>query len=148
MYHGLLVTHSYLRFIILLMLIIVVVISVAGVAGKKPFTRKHDKVGLFTLICAHIQLLVGVILYLVSYAGGHRVQFGSQTMKDPALRYFAVEHAVMMIVAVAFITIARISAKRTPIDRKKHRRMLVWNLLALVIILVTVYTLGGEYNRY
>jgi len=148
MYQGLVITHSYLRYIILLMLVIVIVVSLIGLLNKVPYSRRHDKAGLFLFICAHTQLLIGIILYVVSAGYGHRVQFNSETMKDPALRYFAVEHAAMMLVAVAFITVARISAKKTPVDQKKHLRMLVYNALALGLIIVTVYFLGGQYNTY
>ncbi|HYC84139.1 MAG TPA: hypothetical protein VEB86_02910 [Chryseosolibacter sp.] len=148
MYQGLLITHSYLRYIILLMLVIVIIVSLVGLANKVPFSKRHDKAGLFLFICAHTQLLVGLILYVVSMSAGYRVQFNDQTMKSPALRYFAVEHLTMMLVAIALITIARISAKKTPVDQKKHMRMFVYNLLALVLIIVTVYALGGEYNTY
>jgi hypothetical protein len=144
MYSGLLVTHSYLRYIILLLLLIVIVVSIVGLINKSPFTKKHDKLSLFLFICAHTQLLLGIILYLV----GPRVQFSSQTMKDPALRYFAVEHALSMILAIVLITVARISAKKTPVDLIKHRRTLTFNLIALIVIGVVVFYLGAPYNIY
>jgi hypothetical protein len=148
MYQGLLVTHSYLRYIILLMLVIVIIVSLVGVMNKRPFTRRDDKLSLFLFICAHTQLLIGIILYFVSYGGGHRVQFNAQTMKEAALRYFAVEHALMMIIAIALITIARVSSKKTAVDQVKHKRMLIYNALALVLIIATVFVLGGQYNMY
>jgi hypothetical protein len=148
MYQGLLIIHSYLRYIILLMLLIVLIVSVIGLMNKVPYTRRHDKLGLFLFICGHTQLLLGIILYAVSAASGYRVQFNSETMKDPALRYFAVEHSIMMLLAIGLMTVARVSARKTPIDQKKHQRMLFYNGLALALIVVTVYFLGGGYNTY
>ena len=148
MYTGLLLTHSYLRYFILIMLIIVIVISLIGLINKKPYTRTHNKAGLFLFICTHTQLLVGLILYVVSYSGNHRVQFNADTMKTPALRYFAVEHTLMMLIVVALITIARISTKKIPVDRAKHKRMLILNSIALVIIVATIYGAGRNYNTY
>lgn len=149
MYTGLLATHSYLRYIILLVLVIVIVMAVIGLITKTPYTRKHDKVSLFLMLCAHTQLILGIIIYIVSLVeGDHRVQFNSQTMKDPALRYFAVEHAFAMILAIALITIARSSAKKNPVDQIKHRRTLILNLLALLLIIVVVFVMGGKYNTY
>jgi hypothetical protein len=69
-------------------------------------------------------------------------------MKNPALRYFAVEHALSMIIAIVLMTVARISAKKTPVDQNKHRRLLVYNLVALIIIGVVVFYLGAPYNMY
>jgi hypothetical protein len=148
MYNGLLATHSYLRYFILVLLIIVIVISLLGVINKNPYTRRHDKVNLFLFICTHIQLLLGIILYVVSLTGGHRVQFNSETMKTPALRYFAVEHGVAMLIVIALITIARISTKKIPVDQNKHKRMLILNSLALLIVIVVVFVMGRNYNTY
>jgi hypothetical protein len=148
MYQGLLATHSYLRYFILILLILVIVISLVGWLGKKPYTKKHDKLSLFLLICTHTQALVGIILYIVSWTGGHRVQFNSETMKAAPLRYFAVEHVTAMIITVALITIARSSAKKTPIDQSKHKRLVLLNTLALIIIIGVVYGLGRNYNTY
>jgi hypothetical protein len=144
MYTGLLQIHSYMRYIILLMLVIVIVISLIGLINKGPFTRKHDKASLFLFICTHMQLLLGIILYFA----GQRVMFNSQTMKDPALRYFAVEHVSVMLVAVVLITLARTGAKKLTVDQQKHKRMLIWNSIALLLIVVTVFVLGGKYNTY
>jgi hypothetical protein len=148
MYTGLLATHSYLRYFIVLMLVIVIIISLVGLINKNPYTRRHDKVNLFLFICAHTQLLIGIILYIVSLTGGYRVQFNSETMKNPALRYFAVEHAVSMLIVIALITVARTSAKRTPVDQVKHRRMVILNLIALLIVLGVVFGMGNQYNTY
>lgn len=148
MYTGLLVTHSYLRYFILALLVIVVVISLVGLINKNPYTRKHDKVNLFLFICAHTQLLLGIVLYIVSLTGGQRVQFNSETMKTPALRYFAVEHAFSMLIVIALITIARISTKKLAVDQAKHKRMVILNSLALLIVIVVVFGLGRNYNTY
>jgi lysylphosphatidylglycerol synthetase-like protein (DUF2156 family) len=148
MYHGLLTTHSYLRYFVLLMLIVVIIMSFIGWTGKKPYTRQHDKTSLFLFICTHIQLLVGIILYIVSSTSGGRVQFNSDTMKNAALRYFAVEHVITMLIAVVLITIARTGAKKLTVDQDKHKRLFILNLVALVIILGTIYGLGGGYNTY
>jgi uncharacterized membrane protein len=144
MYTGLLQIHSYMRYIILLMLVIVIVVSLLGLINKGPFTKKHDKLSLFLFICTHMQLLLGIILYFT----GQRVMFNSQTMKEPALRYFAVEHVSVMLIAVVLITLARTGAKKLAIDQQKHKRMFIWNTIALVLIVVTVFVLGGKYNTY
>ena len=148
MYSGLLLIHSYLRYFVLIMLVIVIVISLIGWLNKKPYTRRDDKVSLFLFICTHLQLLIGVILYIVSLSAGGRVQFNSETMKNAALRYFAVEHGLMMLVAVVLITLARTGAKKLAVDQAKHKRLFILNSIALIVILATIYGLGGGYNFY
>lgn len=148
MYQGLLLTHTYLRYFIVILLVIVIIISLVGLMAKKPYTKKDNKVGLFLFICTHMQLLIGIILYIVSLSNDHRVKFIPETMKTPALRYFAVEHTLAMLIAIALITIARISAKKTQVDQVKHQRMLVYNGIALAIIVVMVFVVGRPYNTY
>lgn len=148
MYQGLLITHSYLRYAILILLVIVIVMAATGLARKSAFNKTDNRMSLFLFIFTHLQLLIGLILYGVSYSGGFRVQFNSQTMKDPALRYFAVEHFIMMLIAIVLITIARTGAKKLASDQAKHKRMLILNSIALIIIVATVYVAGANYNTY
>jgi len=134
MYAPLLHTHSLLRFIVLLLLIVVVVNAFLGMNGKKPFGKMDNLLGLSLFSVTHTQLLVGLALYFTSSF----VVFGSDTMKDASLRYWTVEHITLMLVAIALITMARITVKKMTDDTAKHKRMFIFNALALVIILVAI----------
>jgi uncharacterized membrane protein len=146
MYNGLLLTHSILRYFLLVFLLIVIIQSLLGLINKKPYTATDNRTGLFLFICTHTQLLVGIILYIVSFTGRHRVQFNSETMSNAALRYFAVEHVTAMLIVVVLITVARSTSKKMTDALSKHKRMLIFNLLALLIIMGTVYGVGRGYN--
>ena len=139
MYSGLLHTHSFLRYFVLILLLIVIAQALTGLMNNKPFGKSNNKLSLFLLIFTHIQLLVGVILYFVSPF----VSFGPETMKNPDTRYWTVEHIAGMVIAVVLITIARASSKKLVDDRAKHKRLLVLNSIALVVIAATVI-LGGR----
>jgi hypothetical protein len=43
-----------------------------------------------------------------------------------------------MLIAVVLITVARATSKRLPTDQAKHKRLLILNTIALVIIIATV----------
>ena len=146
MYTGLLHLHSVLRYLILVLLVVVVVLALIGVLNKKPFGKTDNKLSLFLFIFTHTQLLVGIILYIVSYSGGHRVQFNSETMSTPALRYFAVEHSLMMLIAIVLITLGRTRAKKAATDLAKHKQLLIFNGIALLIIVGTIYGMGRAFN--
>lgn len=136
MYPGLLHSHSYLRYAVLLLLIVVIVASLAGWLGKKPYTGTNNKLSLSLLIATHLQFLSGLLLYFVSPF----VQFNSSAMKDS--RYWTVEHIFMMIVAVALITAARSTAKKMTADESKHKRLFIFNSIALFIILAAISMSG------
>jgi hypothetical protein len=109
-----------------------------GWLGKKPYTAQDNKLSLVLFIFTHTQLLVGIILYMVSDV----VQFNESTMSNKDLRYWAVEHVSLMLIAVVLITMARITAKKLATDTAKHKRMVVFNSIALLLILVAIAMSG------
>jgi uncharacterized membrane protein len=134
MYIGLLHTHSLLRFLVLILLLMVIVNAFLGLTNKKPFGKIDNLLGLSLFSVTHTQLLVGLLLYFSSSF----VSFSGSTMKDPSLRYWTVEHLTMMLIAIVLITVARITSKKMSNDVAKHKRMFIFNSIALVVILVTI----------
>jgi hypothetical protein len=139
MYTGLLHTHSLLRYFVLIALVLVIIISLQKWLGKKPYSGIDNKVSLYLFIFTHLQLLIGLVLYMVSDV----VQFNSLTMKTAELRYWAVEHISLNIFAILFITMARISSKKMTDDTQRHKRMFVFNAVALLLIIVSL-TMSGR----
>lgn len=141
MYNGLLIAHSYLRYLLLILLIVVIVTSLLGVVNKKAYTDTDNRLSLFLMIGTHLQVLLGIILYFISPA----VVFSGESMKDPVTRYWLVEHVTGMIIAVALITAARSTSKKMTASQAKHKRMLIFNLIALIIIVLTISTSGRDF---
>ena len=61
-----------------------------------------------------------------------------EVMKDPNSRFFVVEHFAGMLVAIILIHIGKAQAKKRIGDKAKHRRTLIFYLLALLIILASI----------
>ena len=140
MYTGLLSLHSYLRWVILILELVVLYKSFTGMTGGRAFTAGDRKAGLFLMISAHTQLLVGIYLYFAGPWGVATIQnlgFGA-VMKDSVARFYAVEHIFGMLVAIVLITIGRGVSKKAIPDAAKHRRSFWLFLVALVIILATI----------
>lgn len=140
MYNFLLGLHSGLRYIVLLLLAIAIILSVTALFGKKGYTQTNRKINLFTMIATHIQLLTGLVLYFVSPF----VQYGNmgEAMKNTITRYWTVEHAVLMIFAVALITIGHARSKKGEIAINKHRAIALYYGLAVLVIIVAIYQSG------
>lgn len=134
MYAGLLHTHSFLRFLVLVLLLLVIVNAFLGMSNKRPFGKIDNMLGLSLFSVTHTQLIVGLLLYFQSAF----VKFGGETMKDANLRYWTVEHITLMLVSIVLITLARITSKKMTDDAAKHKRMLVFNGIALVLILMAI----------
>lgn len=137
MYSILLHAHSILRWVVLLLLLIAIFNSL--VAGGRPFIKSDNTTGLLLTISADLMLLIGLALW---YLGGYFQQIQSRgmnsVMQDPVARFFAVEHITAMIIAIIFIHIGKAQARKKVADNIKHRRTVIWYLLALIIILVSI----------
>ena len=138
MYTGLLHIHSLLRYIILVLILVAVYKAFSGWIGKKPFTEGTRKINLFTLIAAHIQLLVGLGVYFMSTEVKAAFANMGEAMKNPELRFWSVEHIAMMIVSIAVITIGYLLSKKGKTDEVKHKRIAIFFLLALLIIFYAI----------
>ena len=140
MYIGLLHTHSLVRWIMLILLVIAIFRAYGGWKSKRSFTPGDKKITLFTLIFSHIQLLIGLLLYMVSPSvqtalGQHGM---GAIMKDKFMRFWVVEHIMMMVVAIVIITIGYSLAKRAANDADRFRKIFIYFLISLLIILISI----------
>lgn len=130
--------HSFLRWALLLLMVVSIVKAAMSLSGKNPYTPSDRKRTLFTMIAAHLQLVLGVILYMTSTV----VQAGrsnmAAAMKDTALRYWTVEHISMMIIAIVLITIGNIRSKKMDTDAGIYKQVLIWFGLALLVLMVAM----------
>jgi hypothetical protein len=121
---GLTHLHHYLPFLFF----IVLIISIVRAGLYKIPNVKKDILLTLTLIFAHIQLLLGLVLLVdfISLAGIH--------MGEAANRFVTVEHPLMMIIAVALITIGKVKAKKIEDVGKANKTIFSYFIVALVLI--------------
>lgn len=144
MYPSLLLLHSALRYLVLLFLLIVIIRSYMGWQKKDAYTSGDNKLSLFLFIFTHTQLLAGLLLYFVS----PMVVFSGTSMKDSMLRYWLVEHNTMMLIAIVLITMARITAKKLADPVAKHKRLFIFNVIALFIIVAAIAMSGRGFFSF
>ncbi len=126
--------HSGWRYVVLVLLILTIIRAFIGWANKGPYSEGNRKLNLFAMISAHIQLLLGIVLYFLS----PMVQFNSETMKNNTLRYFAVEHWFGMVIAIALITIGHSKSKKIVLPEIKHKTIAIYYLIAVLIVVGTL----------
>ncbi len=126
--------HSIWAFIVLIMLVIVVVKSFTSFT--KSFTNTDLRLALFTLIVSHIQLLLGLGVYFSSPAFKFIKEHGmGAAMKDSHVRLLAVEHPLMMILAIVLITVGFSKAKKESTSQGKFKKIAFLYGAALLLIL-------------
>ena len=140
MYNGLVHLHNLLRWVILLLLLLALMSHLMGMRSRKAFSPGVKKTGLFLMISAHTQFLLGLILWFIGPWGYKLLQTTgfSAAMKDPVARFWIMEHNVGMLAAIVLITFGRGISKKNLPDRDKHKRSFWLYLIALLIILASV----------
>ena len=134
LYYLALHAHSGWRWIVLILLLIVIVKSHIGWRKKLDFIEKQGKLGMFAMIAFHIQFLGGLVLFFIS----PKVQFVEGMMANKVLRFFTMEHSVMMIIAMALITIGHIKSKKAEDSLKKYKTQAIYFTIAFVVIMVSI----------
>lgn len=136
MYTALLHSHNLIRWILLILLILVLFRAWSGWLGKGSY-HKIDKItGGILVGFTHLQLIVGLLLYFVfSPITQAAFQDMGAAMKDSSLRFYAVEHILIMIIAVVLIQLGRTFSKKATTDEEKHKKLAIFTTLALVLIL-------------
>lgn len=138
MYTGLLHLHSSLRYIVLILLVIAIVKALVGWLGRKPFTGADNKIGTALLGATHLQIVIGLILYFVSPTVEVAMSDFGAAMKDTNLRFWAVEHVTLMLIAAVLVTVGRVLSKKATDDLKKHKRAAIFFSIAFALIMQAI----------
>lgn len=133
MYSIIKTSHSHLAWVALLILIIVVVLSSMAFFSKKKWSASQFKIALIGLIAAHIQLLIGLILYFTSPFGMSNL--AGETMKDSFARLLAVEHPLINIIAIILITMGYSKGKKALETEGAAKSVFIFYTIGLVLIL-------------
>ena len=128
--------HSYWAYVVLIMLSYTVINAVLGFVKKEEFKEKDLRLGLFTLIVSHLQLLIGLGWYFSSPVYKSLKANSGEVMGNAGLRLLAVEHPLMMILAIVFITIGWSKHKKKTESTAKFKTFVIFYGLALVFLLV------------
>jgi hypothetical protein len=126
-------THSVFRWVALLFLILAIFNAVVR-KSKGEYTNRDKKLNLFAMLFFHIQALGGVFVYLNS----SRVSFDAGWMRNAGSRFFTMEHGLLMLVAVVLITIGRKKAEKSLAPIVKHKKIVAWYTISLLIVLLSI----------
>jgi hypothetical protein len=135
MYVLILTLHSWLRW-----LVIAAGVRAVIVAARDRTTADQsssERAGLLFMITLDLQMLLGFTLYfaLSPFTTQAFHDFGA-AMRDPGLRFWAVEHFVTMLLAVILVHVGRVMARKATSAETRRGRMLTFFGLAIVLILI------------
>lgn len=130
--------HNLLRWAVLILGIWTVINAITGLNSKRDFSKGDNLSNLFFMISCDIQLLLGLLLYFNNGWFNILKSNAAEVMKDATQRFFAMEHAVMMILAWLLVHIGRTAVKRADGSAAKHKKMLIYFGLGLLLILAAI----------
>ncbi len=136
MYTGLKHLHSYLAYLLLAVIIFSILYALFNLLRKKSFTERVRKVALAGFIAAHLQLLIGIVLYFISPVG--LSLFSSEAMQDSLSRLYILEHPLTMIIGIVLISIGYIKAKKPGDDVRRLRTIFLYYTGGLLLILLRI----------
>ncbi len=138
MYVTLLALHSLFRWLVLISMLYAIFRAYRGWLGHKAFT-KHDNVARSAAAAiAHVQLVLGLWLYIISPVVRYFLGNLSEGMHNRQIRFFGMEHITMMLLGITVVTIGSAKARRKPTGEQKFKTMAIWFTIALLIILSSV----------
>ena len=138
MYIGLLHLHNTARWLVLIVAVIAVAVTIAGLVRGAPWHRGAKLSGLAYVIVMDVQLLIGLVLYVVSPLVRAAMGNLSMAMSDTQLRFYLIEHALLMVIAVVLVHVGYALARRAASARAAYLRSLPFYLLGLVLVLAGI----------
>lgn len=138
MYITVLILHSIFRWFVLIALCYAIFRAYKGYTSRSAFSYLDNKVRHWTATLTHLQLTLGILLYIKSPIIQYYLSDFQNLIADWDLTFFGLYHFLLMLSAVVIISIGSARAKRQKTDREKFRTMLIMYTIGFFIILIAV----------
>ncbi len=138
MFQTLTFYHSIMRWLVLASIVYAIYRAYRGYSSNAQFSKTDNAVRHWTATIAHIQLLIGIILYTQSPIIKYFWQNFNEAIQNLDLVFFGLLHLILMLAAIILITIGSALSKRKTTDKEKFKTMLVWFSVSLIIIFIAI----------
>lgn len=134
----LLFIHSIVRWLVLISLVYSIYRAFKGCFNQLKFSKVDNLTRHWTVTIAHVQLVLGILLYTQSPIILHFWKNIQGAMENIESTFFSLIHTLSMLLAIVLLTIGSALTKRKSIDNDKFKTMFVYFLVALFIILIAI----------
>ena len=138
MYSTLKMLHSYWAYLVLIILVLATFNALFKTFANKDYEARDFRVSLFALIVSHIQLLLGLMLYFLSPNGFSSIKNNGMGGLTSFARLLAVEHPLVGVLAVVFITLGYSKHKKKLLSNQKLKTLAIFYSIALVLVLYRI----------
>lgn len=126
--------HSIVAYIFLIATTVLLVISVYRHFNNQDFSVRQEKLVKTSFISAHIQLLLGLIIWVMKGHASLLFNDTSAVMKTSSMRLTSMEHPLTNIIAIAIITIGYLKLKKNNSNNKNKLTMIYFGIALLLIL--------------
>lgn len=138
MYQTLTFYHSILRWLVLASLLYSIFRAYKGYTSHTVFNKTDNLTRHWTATIAHIQLVIGIILYTQSPIIKYFWTNFNDAIHHIDTAFFGLIHIALMLNAIILITIGSALSKRKETDKEKFKTMLFGFLASLIIIFIAI----------
>lgn len=136
MYEFIKAVHNILRWVVVLGGVYAIFLALKGLLSQTRWGINEQRSGLIFTAALNIQFIIGLILYFISPLGSRLLTSGDMAavMRNNIMRFFAVEHLSIMILALLAAQLGYSLSKRAKSDRAKFIRASAGYVLAALLI--------------
>ncbi|MEI9937559.1 MAG: hypothetical protein WDO69_10100 [Pseudomonadota bacterium] len=135
MYAAVLLLHSWNRWLVLASAVATLAVATQGGFAGREWTRTDQRLTTSFVSALDLQVVLGLLLYFVfSPIVPKTMSQFKAAMHVSALRFFAIEHITMMVLALIAAHVSSGYAKRATTARARQRRVASGVALTLLLI--------------
>jgi hypothetical protein len=139
MYGVILIVHSWNRWLVLVSAVATLTLAIRGRSTGRQWSRTDQRLALVFISALDVQAVLGSLLYFVlSPIVPKTLSEFKAAMHVGALRFFAIEHITMMVLALVVAHGAWAYSKRA-VSASARQRRVTWGVaLTLLLILSAI----------
>jgi hypothetical protein len=128
--------HSYFAYLVITLLVVSTIRFLVRHLLSKDYTPTDFRLALITFIVSHTQLLIGLFLYFISdkFSLWYELSL-NEIITSPINRLYLIEHPIVNIIAIVFITRGYSLHKKRRVSNSKFKAIGFNYLLGLVLLL-------------
>lgn len=138
MYLNLLLFHSLIRWLVILFMLVALFKSWDGLLKGRVFSKTDDRVRHWTATVAHLQMMIGIVLYAKSPVVNHYWSGAEPAGQGSGASFFPLIHLLLMLIAIVVLTIGSAKAKRMLTDHDKFKTMAIWFTISIILIMIAI----------
>ena len=128
--------HSYFAYLVITLLVVSTIRFLVRYLLSKDYTPTDFRLALITFIVSHTQLLIGLFLYFISdkFSLWYELSL-NEIITSPINRLYLIEHPIVNIIAIVFITRGYSLHKKRRVSNSKFKAIGFNYLLGLLLLL-------------